>query len=89
MAKITDALKNLEAQQNQYNTRHDVAVENLREDITFLSSEVTRLQGTQGELTPEDQGIVDGIESRLKGSVEKVEALAALHPPVIPPVEPA
>lgn len=53
------------------------AVDGIVTDVNWLKSEITRLQNTQGQITPEDQAILDGLESRAGALVTKVQALDA------------
>lgn len=58
-------------------------------DVDFLKKEIERLQNTSGQITPEDQAILDGIQARANQLSEKVKALdAATEQPPTPPDNP-
>lgn len=62
------------------NTRFDelgTAVDGVAADVAFLKTEIERLQNTPGPITPEDQAILDSIQSRADQLSEKVKALDA------------
>jgi hypothetical protein len=64
-----------------------VAVDGVASDVDFLKAEIKKLQENPGPITPEDQAILDGIESRTNALSAKVEALdAATEQPPVPPV---
>ncbi len=76
---------------NQYNDRIDTAIDGLSADITALKEEIERLQNTPGEITPEDQALLDSIQTRVGAIADKLSALDAATeqtPPVPPVVEP-
>lgn len=77
------------AKQTAHNDRIDAAVEDLQGDIKTLNDKITELQNTPGPITPEDQALLDGLEARGKAIADKVDALAALTPPNVPPAPPA
>lgn len=63
-----------------------VAVDGVASDVAFLKEEIRKLQENPGPITPEDQAILDGIESRVGALSAKVEALdAATEQPPVPP----
>lgn len=72
------------AKQNAHNDKLDAAHASLAADIQFLSDKITELQNTAGQITPEDQAILDALEARAATAVAKAEALDALTPPAPP-----
>ena len=70
--------------QNAFNDRIDAAVTDLQGDIKSLNDTIAALQASVGTVTPEDQALLDQIETRAGGIATKLEALDALTPPVVP-----
>lgn len=81
MSKISE----FAARQGAFNDRMDVAITDLQGDVKTLNDLIVQLQGTAGDVTPEDQALLDQIEVRANEIVAKLEALDALTPPAVPP----
>lgn len=73
------------AKQNAFNDRVDAAVSGLTEDVQTLNDKITELQNSPGSITPEDQALLDAIQTRSEAVATKLEALDGLTPPK-PPV---
>jgi len=82
--KIMSAITVFADRQNAFNDRVDAAVTGLVGDVKSLKDQITVLQNSPGGITPEDQIILDQIESRSAQIASKLEALDALTPPVVP-----
>lgn len=82
------AVSDFVAKQTAHNDRQDAAIAGLKGDVDGLVAEIAKLQATQGQITPEDQALLDGIEARSAAISDKLEALDAMTPPVAPPVTP-
>ena len=78
------AISEFAEKQNAHNATMDTAVEGLATDIQVLNDKITELQNTQGQITPEDQALLDSIELRGAAIAERLEALNALTPPPVP-----
>lgn len=78
MSKISE----FAAAQGAFNDRMDVAVAGLAGDVKHLNDLIEELQGTPGEISPEDQALLDQIQVRAQEIVAKLEALDALTAPV-------
>ncbi len=78
------AISDFATKQNAFNDRIDVAVTDLQGDIEALNAEILKLQNSAGQITPEDQALLDGIQTRSEGIATKLEALDALTPPTPP-----
>lgn len=78
------AISQFAARQEAFNTRVDTAVTGIQADVKALTDKITELQNTAGTITPEDQALLDAIETRAAAITEKLEALDALTPPVPP-----
>ncbi len=78
------AISDFAAKQNAFNDRQDKAISGLTDDIKNLTDEIAKLQASAGQITPEDQALLDGIQTRAQGISDKLDALDALTPPVAP-----
>jgi DNA anti-recombination protein RmuC len=83
--KIMSKISEFADAQNVFNDRMDVAMSDLQGDIKSLNDQIKALQDSQGQLSPEDQALLDGLQVRGQGIADKLDALDALTPPV-PPV---
>lgn len=81
---IMSAISDFAAKQNSFNARVDAAVAGLTSDVEELTGKITELQNTPGAITPEDQALLDAIQSRSEGIATKLEALDSLTPPKPP-----
>jgi len=81
--KIMSAISDFAVAQNAFNDRMDVAIADLQGDIKSLTDQIAALQA--GQVTPEDQALLNGLSERAKSISDKLDALDALTPPV-PPV---
>jgi outer membrane murein-binding lipoprotein Lpp len=82
--KIMSAISEFAARQDAFNNRIDVAVDGLTSDVQVLVAKIEELQNTAGQITPEDQALLDAIQSRSDAIAAKLEALDALTPPPVP-----
>lgn len=78
------AVSEFSVKQNAFNDRMDAAVAGLESDVKSLNDTITKLQNTAGAITPEDQALLDAIQSRSEGIATKLSALDSLTPPVPP-----
>lgn len=74
------------AKVNAYNDRQDAAIAGVSADVDALNAKIVELQNTQGQITAEDQALLDAIQARGEAAAAKLEALDALTPPPAPPV---
>ncbi len=86
--KIMSAISDFAAQQAVYNDQLNVAIDGLSSDIQALNDLISKLQNTPGVITPEDQALLDSLQEKSKIAADKLSALDALTPPVVPPVPP-
>lgn len=82
MSKISD----FATAQNAFNDQIDAAVTGLQGDIQALNDKITELQNSPGGITPEDQALLDTLQTRAEGIAAKLAALDALNPPSVPTV---
>lgn len=80
--QVVQAIADFAAKVSAHNDKIDAAVTGLTGDVAELNRQIAALQNSAGTLTPEDQALLDGIESRSQGVADKLDALDALTPPV-------
>jgi len=92
-------VKEYVAQQKAFNDRQGAAIDGavasvtaLTADVQALNDKITELQNSQGGVTPEDQALIndletqgDAVATRLEGVASALAALDAQTPPVVPP----
>lgn len=54
------------------------ATDGLSADVTALKDEIAKLQASEGQITPEDQALLDSIQGRAQTVADKLAALDAL-----------
>lgn len=86
------------ASQKSYNDRQGAAIDSivksfagLSSDIADLNRTITELQNSPGQVTPEDQALIDELQTAGSELVNRAEAVAAglakldaAQPPVVP-----
>jgi len=82
MSAISDFAK----VQTAFQDRVDAAITDLQGDVQSLNDQIAALQASAGTVTPEDQALLDGIQTRSAAIANKLDALDALTPPVAPKV---
>lgn len=96
--KIMSAISEFAAKQRAFNDRQGVAIDaavasvaGLSGDIQALNDKITELQDSVGTVSPEDQGLIDELETQGEAVASKVEAVAnalsaldAQTPPSVP-----
>lgn len=80
MSKISD----FATAQNAFNDRMDAAVADLVADVKNLNDQIAALQNSAGQITPEDQALLDGLQARASTIADKLDALDQQTPPVVP-----
>ncbi len=62
------------------------AVDGLVTDVAGLKADIQKLQDSAGKVTPEDQALLDSIETRAQGIADKAKAIDDLtEAPPVPP----
>lgn len=84
-SKIMSAISDFATKLTGFFDRQDKAVADLQGDVDNLTKQIAALQATSGAITPEDQALLDGIQTRASTISDKLDALDALTPPVAPP----
>lgn len=99
--RIMSVISDFAAKQKAFNERQgkaiDAAVESVNglvADVKTLNDKITELQNSTGGVTPEDQALINELETqgesvatRLEGVAEALKALDTQTPPVVPPVQ--
>jgi len=78
------AIAEFAVKQNEYNARIDAAVAGISADLVALNDKIAQLQNSAGTITPEDQATLDELQRSGQAAADKIEALDALTPPVVP-----
>ena len=98
--EIMSVISEFAAKQTAFNNRQGSAIDSLvasvagvTGDVKALNDKITELQNSQGGVTPEDQALIDGLQSqgdalatRLESVSTALAAIDAATPPVVPPV---
>jgi ABC-type transporter Mla subunit MlaD len=82
--RIMSAIGDFAVKQKGFNDRMDAALAGLASDVAILNATIAELQNTSGAITPEDQALLDQLESWGDAFAAKLEALDSLTPPVPP-----
>lgn len=99
-SKIMSVISDFAAKQKAFNERHGKSLDQQAEtltdlvgDIKILNDKITELQNSPGGVTPEDQVLINELETqgdalvtRTEAAAEALKVLAAQTPPVVPPV---
>lgn len=85
VTNIMSAISDFVGRQNAFNDRLDAAVDGVAADVQQLKALIEKLQNSPGQITPEDQALLDQLETRVGAAVTKLEALDAMTPPEPPP----
>lgn len=92
------AISDFATKQKEFNTRQAAAVDGavaslqgLTDDVAALNKKIEELQNSSGGVTPEDQALIDDLQSQGEAVASKAEALAAAlkaldeqTPPTVP-----
>ena len=78
------AISDFAAAQNAFNDAMDASIAGLQGDIKALDDLIAQLQASAGQISAEDQALLDALQVRSKAMVDKLAALDALTPPVVP-----
>lgn len=84
MATASESIKAFAAAMAAFQTRVDTAIGDLQDDVKNLNDQISALQNSTGQISPEDQATLDGIQASAGAVADKLDALDALTPPVSP-----
>lgn len=84
--KIMSAISDFADKMKVHNDHVEQAITGLQGDVKNLTDQIAALQASVGKITAEDQALLDGIEARASTIHDKLDALDALTPPIMPPV---
>lgn len=82
--RIMSKISEFAEKQTAHNATINAAVDGLVADVQGLKDQITALQNSAGQITPEDQSLLDAIEVKTGQIAEKLAALDAETPPVVP-----
>ncbi len=85
LEKIMSAISDFASKVKAHQDAEDAAIAGLTQDVQTLNDKITALQNSQGQITPEDQALLDDITARGQTIADKLTALDALTPPPAPP----
>jgi len=83
--KIMSKIAEFKTAMDVFNTRLTAAITDLEGDVKMLNDKITELQNSPGEISPEDQALLDNLQLVAEKTTAKLEALAALNTPDVPP----
>lgn len=69
---------------NAFLDKQGTDIDNIVADQKVLTDLIAQLQSTQGQITDEDQGLLDQIQARASAITDKLDALDAANPPPAP-----
>ena len=75
------------ARMKSHQDKQDAAVAALTTDVAELNNQIAALQTSPGQITPDDQALLNDIEAKGKSLAEQLDALNSLVPPPAPPPE--
>jgi len=76
--RIMSAISDFAAKVNTAFASIGTSVDGLTQDIQTLNDKITALQNSSGAITPEDQALLDGIQTQAQAVSDKLAALDAL-----------
>lgn len=82
--KIMSAISDFAAKMTTFFDQQDAAISDLQGDVANLNAQIAALQNSSGTITPDDQALLDGIQTRGQAVSDKLTALDAITPPVVP-----
>ena len=88
MATTSEALAAFSTAITAFFGRQDTAVTELQGDVKNLTDQIAALQSSPGTITPSDQALLDAIQARAQVVSDKLDALNAQTPPVVPVPQP-
>lgn len=80
MSKFSD----FAAAQKAFNDRQGASIDGIVADVKALNDKITELQKSQGEVSPEDQALLDQLQQQGEALAARLESVDAQTPPVVP-----
>ena len=78
------AISEFAERQTAFNARLHAAIDGLVGDVASLNAKIEELQNTPGEITPEDQALLDQLQAQGEELTNRLEAVDNLTPPSPP-----
>jgi hypothetical protein len=82
--KLIMSLETFGAAMNNFFDVQGTAIDGLAADVKNLNDQIKVLQNSPGAITAADQTTLDAIQARASAMADKLSALDALTPPVVP-----
>jgi peptidoglycan hydrolase CwlO-like protein len=82
--RVMSAISDFSAKVTAFFDRQDTAITDLQGDVDNLQKQIAALQNSAGQITPEDQALLDAITTRAQTVSDKLDALDQLTPPAPP-----
>lgn len=82
---LMSAISDFAAKQKAFNDRQSAAIDGVVADVKALNDKITELQNSPGQVTPEDQALLDELQTQGEALASRMEALDSQTPPVVPP----
>lgn len=80
MSKISD----FAAAQTAFNGRISAAIDGVAADVAGLKALIEQLQNTSGEISAEDQALLDQLQAQADALATRLESVDAMTPPAVP-----
>lgn len=84
LEKLMSAISDFAAAQRQFNTRLGAAIDGVAADVASLNAKIEELQNTVGDISEEDQALLDELQAQGEAIAARLEAVDALTPPAVP-----
>ncbi len=78
------AIADFAAKQEAFNNRLAAAIQGVAADVDSLNAKILELQNTLGQITPEDQALLDQLQVKGEALAAALEGVDALTPPAVP-----
>lgn len=81
---IMSVISDYAAKQEAFNTQIATDLSAVAAQITALNATITQLQNSVGTVTPEDQALIDKLQTDGAALQSQADTLAGTTPPVVP-----
>lgn len=85
IGQVMSVISDFAARQKAFNESLTNSLSGIEGDIKSLNDRITELQNSPGEVTPEDQALLDALQVQGEQLASKFTELDNLTPPVVPP----
>ena len=74
------AISDFAAKQNEFNALMAAGLDGIQTDLAALKALIEQLQNSAGQITPEDQALLDQIQSQTEAMAGRVQEIDAQTP---------